>query len=67
MHRNHDEKLFERVEEAKKREKNNIRDIRSFNETYKEIALNCFRYLDFKIFDRVDLLSFAEYELLVKQ
>mgnify|MGYP000063735901 CR=1 FL=1 len=44
-----------------------LEDIRSFNETYKEIALNCFRYLDFKNFDQVDLLSFAEYELLMKQ
>lgn len=30
------------------------------------MALNCFRYLDFKNFDQVDLLTFAEYELLMK-
>lgn len=32
---------------------------------YKEIALNCFRYLDFKNFAEVDRLTVPEYRLLM--
>lgn len=33
---------------------------------YREIALNCFRYLDFKSFAEVDRLTIPEYELLIE-
>ena len=33
---------------------------------YKEVALNCFRFLDFKSFEEVDRLTPAEYYLLMK-
>ena len=33
---------------------------------YREIALNCFRYLDFKSFDEVDRLTIPEYSLLME-
>ena len=33
---------------------------------YREIALSCFRYLDFKSFEEVDRLTIAEYELLME-
>lgn len=33
---------------------------------YKEAALNCFRYLDFKSFDEVDKLTIPEYNLLMQ-
>ena len=33
---------------------------------YKEIALNCFRYLDFKNFSEVDRLTIPEYNLLME-
>ena len=33
---------------------------------YKEVALNCFRYLDFKSFSEVDRLTIPEYRLLMK-
>ena len=33
---------------------------------YREIALNCFRYLDFKSFAEVDRLSIPEYNLLME-
>lgn len=33
---------------------------------YREIALSCFRYLDFRSFEEVDRLTFAEYELLME-
>ena len=32
---------------------------------YREIALNCFRYLDFKSFAEVDRLTIPEYNLLM--
>ena len=40
--------------------------VKSFRDTYKEIALNCFRYLDFKNFDEVDRLTLPEYTLLME-
>lgn len=33
---------------------------------YREIALNCFRYLDFKSFAEVDRLTIPEYSLLME-
>lgn len=33
---------------------------------YREIALNCFRFLDFKSFAEVDRLTVAEYNLLME-
>lgn len=33
---------------------------------YREIALNCFRYLDYKSFDEVDRLTIPEYQLLME-
>lgn len=33
---------------------------------YREIALNCFRYLDFKSFAEVDQLTIPEYTLLME-
>lgn len=33
---------------------------------YKEVALNCFRYLDFKSFAEVDRITVAEYNLLME-
>lgn len=33
---------------------------------YREIALNCFRYLDFKSFAEVDRLTIPEYNLLME-
>lgn len=33
---------------------------------YREIALNCFRYLDFKSFEEVDRLTIPEYTLLME-
>lgn len=33
---------------------------------YREIALNCFRYLDFKSFAEVDRLTIPEYTLLME-
>lgn len=33
---------------------------------YREIALNCFRYLDFKSFAEVDRLTIPEYKLLIE-
>ena len=33
---------------------------------YETVALNCFRYLDFKSFDEVDRLTVHEYRLLMK-
>lgn len=41
-------------------------EVKDFNETYREIALNCFRYLDFKSFEEVDRLTIPEYELLME-
>lgn len=40
--------------------------MRTFTEVYEEIALNCFRYLDFKSFKEIDELTITEYELLMK-
>ena len=40
--------------------------VTSFEETYQEIALNCFRYLDFKSFDQVDQLTIPQYTLMMK-
>lgn len=33
---------------------------------YREVALNCFRYLDFKSFAQVDQLTIPQYELLME-
>jgi hypothetical protein len=33
---------------------------------YKEVALNCFRFLDFKSFAEVDRLTIPEYHLLME-
>lgn len=33
---------------------------------YREVALNCFRYLDFKSFAEVDRLTIPEYTLLME-
>lgn len=33
---------------------------------YREVALNCFRYLDFKSFSEVDRLTIPEYTLLME-
>ena len=38
----------------------------NFEDTYKEVALNCFRYLNFKSFDEVDKLTIPEYNLLME-
>ncbi len=38
----------------------------SFDELYEEVALNCFRYLDYKSLDEVDRLTIREYDLLMK-
>lgn len=38
----------------------------SFDDLYHEVALNCFRYLDFKSFAEVDKLTIPEYELLME-
>ena len=38
----------------------------NFTEQYREIALNCFRYLDFKSFAEVDRLTIPEYNLLME-
>ena len=40
--------------------------VTSFEEVYREVALNCFRFLDFKSFDEVDRLTLPEYELLME-
>jgi hypothetical protein len=40
--------------------------VTSFEDTYREIALNCFRYFDFKSFLEVDRLTIAEYKLLME-
>ena len=32
---------------------------------YREVALNCFRYLDFKSYEEVNRLTIPEYELLM--
>ena len=37
-----------------------------FEEQYREIAKNCFRYLDFKSFAEVDNLTIPEYRLLME-
>ena len=37
-----------------------------FEEQYREIALNCFRYLGFKSFAEVDALTIPEYRLLME-
>lgn len=41
-------------------------ELSSFEEQYREIALSCFRYLDFKSFAEVDQLTIPEYELLME-
>jgi hypothetical protein len=33
---------------------------------YREAALNCFRFLDFRSFEQVDRLTIPEYELLME-
>ena len=33
---------------------------------YKDVAINCFRYLDFKSLDEVDRLTIPEYNLLME-
>lgn len=38
----------------------------NFADRYREIALNCFRYLDFKSFAEVDRLTLPEYTLLME-
>lgn len=38
----------------------------TFSEWYEQIALNCFRYLDFKSFAEVDKLTMPEYDLLMQ-
>jgi hypothetical protein len=38
----------------------------SFDETYKKIAENCFRYLNYSSFRQVDELTFSEYNALMK-
>ena len=38
----------------------------SFEDAYKEIALNCFRYLNFKSFRDVDRLTIPQYELMMR-
>lgn len=45
---------------------NETDELTDFNEQYREIALNCFRYLDFKSFAEVDRLTIPEYNLLLK-
>lgn len=41
-------------------------ELSSFEEQYREIALTCFRFLDFKSFAEVDQLTIPEYELLME-
>lgn len=48
------------------RESQGAERLTSFEDEYQEIALNCFRYLDFKSFAEVDRLTIPEYELLMK-
>lgn len=38
----------------------------SFDEVYREVSLNCFRFLDFKSFAEVDRLTIPEYNLLME-
>ena len=47
-------------------ESENESELTDFNSLYEEIALNCFRYLDFKSFAEVDRLTIPEYNLLMK-
>lgn len=41
-------------------------EVKDFEDLYKEIALNCFRYLDFKSFAEVDCLTIPQYTLLME-
>lgn len=41
-------------------------ELKTFEDLYREIALNCFRYLDFKSFEEVDRLTIPEYTLLME-
>ena len=41
-------------------------ELTDFEDLYREIALNCFRYLDFKSFAEVDRLTIPEYRLLME-
>ena len=38
----------------------------SVEDLYREVAVNCFRYLDYKSFDEVDRLTIPEYKLLME-
>lgn len=37
----------------------------TFEEQYREMAINCFRYLGFTSFDQVDQLTIAQYEIMM--
>lgn len=38
----------------------------SFEEVYREIAINCFRFLDFRSFGEVDRLTIPQYEVMMQ-
>ena len=38
----------------------------AFDEVYREVALNCIRFLDYKSLEEVDRLTIAEYKLLME-
>ena len=41
-------------------------ELTDFEDVYREVALNCFRFLDFKSFAEVDRLTIPEYTLLME-
>lgn len=41
-------------------------ELKSFDEIYEEIAVNCFRYLGFTSFSEVDRLTLREYRIMMK-
>ena len=41
-------------------------ELTDFEDVYREVALNCFRFLDFKSFSEVDKLTIPEYTLLME-
>ena len=41
-------------------------EIKDFEEQYREIAIDCFRYFGFTSFDQVDQLTIAQYEIMAE-
>ena len=67
----HESQLYQKEDSSSVRDgaagkRQEDKSITSFEEQYQEIALNCFRYLDFKSFEQVDRLTFPEYKLLME-